>query len=302
MIFGQGAIRCHPYVLKEMNAVNNPDQVQGLQQFDSAFAAHMWYSVCNFTKLKWHSLTGGLLFSTPKNSMWGKYYKRLSLMSLALACCSDLAMLVLGGNLKRKENISARLGDVLSYLYIASAVLKYDHDHGQDAADQPYVRWTLEYCLFQIQQSFTYCLLNFPSRIIANLMQWIIFPIWRNYRLPSDSTALEISKHMMTNSAFRKRLTVYCAEGVNANDPTQRIENAWLKMLEVEPLLNKLDYAVKQGKLDKNLRMFSKIKAALEQNLITEEQAKALTEFETIRLDAMQVDEFTTEQLKGIQV
>ncbi len=303
MIFGQGAIRCHPYVLQEINAVNDLDQKQGFKQFDRVIIKHFGYSIWNFSKLKWHSITGGYFCSTPSNTMWRKYYKRLSFMSIALACCADLAMLLLGGSLKRKENISARLGDVLSYLYIASAVLKYSHDHGESESDEPYTKWALEFCLYKIQQSFVYCLLNFPSKIIAGLMQWLIFPPWRNYRLPSDNLDLKISKHMMLNSEFRTRITAYCYEGVNASDhvsdPSALIEAAWLKMIAVEPLLNKLDYAVKQGKLDKNLRMFSKIKSALEQSLITEEQANMLTEFEDIRIDAMQVDEFTSAELTG---
>jgi acyl-CoA dehydrogenase len=141
--------------------------------------------------------------------------------------------------------------------------------------------------------------LNFPSRTLAKLMQWLIFPPWRNYRLPSDSLDLEIGKHMMANSEFRSRITAYCYESNDSSDPSARIELAWLKMIEVEPLLNKLDYAVKQGKLDKNLRMLSKIKSALEQSLINEEQAKILMQFEDMRLDAMQVDEFTSAELTG---
>lgn len=291
IIFGQGAIRCHPYVRREIEAVNNPDPVKGLQQFDQAICAHICYSVCNYTKLKWHSLTGAKFCAAPQQTKWRKYYQRLSFLSLALACTADMAMLVLGGSLKRKENLSARLGDVLSYLYIAAAVLKYDHDHGEQDSDQALVRWSLDYCSYQIQQSFVYFFNNFPNKIIAKPMQWLIFPPWRNYMLPSDDLAMEISRDMMVPSEFRERLTADCIK--------QNIEAVWLQMNALEPLLAILETTAKQLKLDKTLTMAEKIKFAVDQKVITSNEAEILTEFAASRLEAMQVDEFTSAELTG---
>lgn len=293
IIYGQGAIRCHPYVLKEMLAVINPDPKQGLLDFDAAFCGHFWYTFVNFTKLKWHSLTGMIFCGAPDtDATWKKYYKNLSFFSIALACCSDVAMLFLGGSLKRKENLSARLGDVLSYLYIASAVLKYNHDNGNTSDDQPFVRWTLDFCLYNIQTSLEYFLLNFPVRWVAKPLQWLIFPVWRNYRLPSDALALQLSSFMMQPSALRERLTADCM-------PVENLEQAWLKMHEAEPLIAKINHAVKTGDIKKSLKSAARIAQAVTQKIISEQEANMLRDFEAMQLDILQVDDFSESELTG---
>lgn len=299
IIFGQGAIRCHPYVRQEIAAVYHQDPAQGLILFDQAICKHVWYTLVNFTKLKLHSYTGMIFCAAPKYSNWRTYYQRLSFMSLALACVSDLAMLFLGGSLKRKENLSARLGDVLSYLYIASAVLKYNHDNGQQTVDEAFTRWSLDYCLYKIQTSLVEFFINFPNKLIAKPMQWLIFPPWRNFRNPSDDLALSMSKTMMQQSELRDRLTAHCITGSSCLEAAGRVEFAWLKMLQAEPLIAKIDLAVKNKIIDKAHNMLSKIKLALEHKIITAQEAQILTEFEKLRLDAIQVDEFTNAELIG---
>lgn len=292
IIFGQGAIRCHPYILQEMRAATNPDPKQGLADFDAALGKHIWYTAGNFLKLIGHSCSGMLFCAAPDDTAWKKYYKRFSFFSIALAYCSDIAMLFLGGNLKRKENLSARLGDVLSYLYIASAVLKYNNDHNGSEDDKPFVTWALDYCLYQIQNSLEYFLLNFPIRVVAKPLQWLIFPPWRRYRLPKDDLSLELSRSMMRNTTLRERLIAQCM-------PVENVERAWLKMLEVEPLLAKLDQAVKNGTIKKTAHNSAKVDAALAQNVITAAEAKQLHNFIELQWDVLQVDEFTPEELLG---
>lgn len=299
MIYGQGAIRCHPYVLKELEAVANKDQKAGLHEFDKALFGHIWYATRNITVFNLHSLTGAIFCCAPRSSQWKRQIQWLSFFSLSLACTSDLAMLILGGTLKRKENLSARLGDVLSYLYIASAVLKYNQDNDCAESDKPLTQWALEYCLYNIQQSLTYFYLNLDSKWIAKPMQWIMFPPWRNFRLPADNLVVQISQEMMEPSAFRERLTAYCSIGKTDEDPSARVELAWLKMISVAPLLNKLDQLVKSGRVDKKLRMYSKIKQAFDNNLLSEHEVSELNKFESMRLDAIQVDDFSETELKG---
>lgn len=292
MIFGQGAIRCHPYVLKEIQAASNPDENQGLFDFSNAMYKHISYSFTNYIKLSLHSYTFMYFCQAPKNR-WQKYYKKLSFLSLALAFSADLAMLFLGGNLKRKENLSARLGDVLSYLYMAAAVLKYSNDNGNQESEQRLVEWSLQYCLYNIQQSFVYFCVNFPNKFISKPLQWLIFPPWRNFLLPSDDLNIKISNDMLEPSKFRDRITADCAFSRNVKDPVGRIELAWLKMVELEPLLAILK------NLNKNLSMADKIQLAVAKKLITSDEGQMLQEFEALRLDAMQVDEFTTYELTG---
>lgn len=293
IIFGQGAIRCHPYVLKEMYAAMDTDPHRSLIEFDDAFAGHMGYTIANFIKLKLHSLTGLMFCAAPDHDRaWSKYYKRLSFFSLALACCADMAMLCLGGNLKRKENLSARLGDILSYLYIASAVLKYNYDHGNQPEEKPYVKWALKYCLFNIQTAFQGFLLNFPVKVFSKPLQWIIFFYWRKYRLPKDDLALQISKHMMQNSPLRDRFMQNCI-------PVAPLEQTWRKMLDVEPILNLIDQAVKNGVIAKSVEKSDRISAAISQKVITGQEAELASEFAKMQLDVLQVDEFTQAELTG---
>lgn len=293
IIFGQGAIRCHPYVLKEMMAVMNPDQKKGLEQFDAAFSAHVCYSISNYFKLLGHSLTAMIFCSTStKDPVWSKYYKRLSFFSLALACCADMAMLCLGGNLKRKENLSARLGDVLSYLYMASAVLKYNYDHGGQTEEKIYVQWVLDYCLYNIQVALEGLLLNFPIPILGRPLKWLILPVGRNFRLPKDDVDLLISKHMMETSNLRDRLIQNCI-------PVAKVEQSWRKMLEVEPISNLIEQAVKQGKIAKSIGKTEQVNHAIAQKIISEQEAEAMREFIAMQLDVLQVDEFTQSELTG---
>jgi acyl-CoA dehydrogenase len=210
-----------------------------------------------------------------------------------------MAMLFLGGNLKRKENLSARLGDILSYLYIASAVLKYNKDHDEPESDDAFVKWSLDYSLFYMQQQLNYFLLNFPYQVIATPLRWLIFPFWRNYRLPSDSLALKLSASMMQPSEFRERITAHCVLSDDPADAIGRVETAWLAMIKVEPLLSKLELAVKQGVIDKSYGMHLKIKLALDNEIISKDDADQLSEYENMRFDAMQVDDFSSAELTG---
>lgn len=293
IIFGQGAIRCHPYILKEMLAAMEPDQEKSLKDFDQAFTEHIKYSVCNYIKLIWHSLTFTIFCQAPaKDPHWRKYYKRLSYMSLSLACCADMAMLCLGGNLKRKESISARLGDVLSYLYLASAVLKYNFDHGNQEEEKPYVQYALDHCLCNMQKSLQGFFINFPNWLLAKPLQWLILPFWRNYRVAKDDVELEISKNMMQPSLLRSRFKQNCIT-------VQDLENAWQKMLEVEPYMQAIDQAVKQGKIAKVASKADRITLATNLGIINAQEAQKLSEVSAIILDILQVDEFTEAELMG---
>ncbi len=292
MIFGQGAIRCHPYVYKEMEAAINTDKEEGLRQFDKYFVKHVIYTAKNKLKLIWHSLTCTVFCQAPSKTMYKKYYRRLSYFSIALSYCADLSMLILGGNLKRKENLSARLGDVLSFLYIGSAVLKYAHDNGEPSEARPYVEWSLDYCLYRIQHSLEYFLVNFPLQIVGRPLLWLILPPWRKFRLPKDNLGLKISNHMLHPSSLRDRLTEH-------SYPIEKLEQAWLKMVELDHLLTKINQAQKDGTIPKGLSATDKIIQAQHTKVITAEEASALHEFEAMRLDILQVDEFTPAELLG---
>jgi len=192
MIFGQGAIRCHPFVYREMQAANNPDEEQGIDEFDSLFFRHIGYAFSNFVRSLTLGLTFGKSAKKPVTGETAGYYQQLTRMSSALALVSDISMAVLGGELKRKERLSARLGDVLSYLYLSSAVLKYYEDNGRQLSDLPYVEWNLKNNLYLMQKAFYDFFDNFKPRWLAILFKRVIFPYGIQYKRPDDKLMLLI--------------------------------------------------------------------------------------------------------------
>ncbi|MBI3621098.1 MAG: DUF1974 domain-containing protein, partial [Nitrospirae bacterium] len=183
--YGQGAIRCHPYLLKEMQAADDADPARATAAFDEAFFSHISFAVGNAARLLWYGFTGSRLAPapaptsspTPSDDPTRRYCQRLTRMSAALALASDVAMLTLGGTLKRREALSARLGDVLSYLYLASATLKRFADQGRPAADLPLVHWACWHSLHSIQVRLDDLMVNFPNRPVAWLLRRVIFRI-----------------------------------------------------------------------------------------------------------------------------
>lgn len=320
IIFGQGAIRCHPYAYEELQVLYQSDQQQGLLKFDQLIARHFRYLVGNMARCFLHGVgLGKWLYRSPygnksdqgiNDKLLNKYYVRLSRLSSALALSADVAMSLLGGELKRKESISARLGDVLSYLYIASACLKYYHDHqrpplnvdnktnnqyqydNDSTIDRQHLLWTLQYCIYQSQEALVGVFSNYPRNSVGRALRFIIFPFGRRYRLPSDGDTQALAKIMMAPSAFRDRLTRYCYIGKVADDPTGRVEQAFQKMIIVEPLLKKLKQAIKAGQISRQWPIEKQIDTMQQLSLLNEQEAKQLKQFEHLRLDAIEVDDF----------
>src|SRR3990167_2112928 len=167
IIFGQGAMRCHPYILREFEAAQKTDEKEGLQLFDKALMGHMGFTISNFIRAFALSITSGRIARAPHGAT-KRYYQQATRFSAAFALLADISLLVLGGALKRKENISARLGDILSYLYLISAVLKRYDDQGKNTEDLPLVQWACEYYFYSIQQRFIELFKNYPNRWVKN--------------------------------------------------------------------------------------------------------------------------------------
>jgi alkylation response protein AidB-like acyl-CoA dehydrogenase len=287
MIFGQGAIRCHPFIQDEIKAANLTDSVEALNAFDEILSKHIRYTVSNFARVFVHALTGGIF----KN-----YDRQLTRMSAALALTSDLAMLCLGGKLKRKERLSARLGDVFSYLYMASAVLKYDQDFGDQTADKYYVQWCIQTLLFKTQEALIDFCNNFPIRFLGCFLKVWIFPLGRSYPLPSDKLEHHLSEAMLSPNIFRERLTQHCYLGEDG--AIQALESTFALFIEVQPLLHKLDKAFKEGSLEKHVDK-AMLQLAVEQQILTSSEAEWVSRYEKARLEVISVDEFSHDQLHG---
>lgn len=292
MIFGQGATRCHPYVLQELEAAANPNAEEGLQQFDSLLMKHIGFALGNTFGALWQGLTLGRFNSSPVSGETAKYYKQLSRMSRALALSADFSMLMLGGDLKRKEMLSARLGDVLSHLYIASAVLKFYEDNGRQVADLPFVRYSIERNLFEIGKAFSGFFQNFPSAVVARLLKTLVFPFGIGYKMPADAVTQEISDALLKPGVIRDRLTHLCFIGEGDEDPTGLMESAFIAVHEAQPVMKKIYAAQKQATLPRKIPMDQLIAKALELNVINADEASQLVRMNELRFASISVDSF----------
>lgn len=293
IIFGQGAIRCHPYIQREVELLSVENVENNLDQLDGLLQSHIGYTVSNLARSFVGGVTGGYLFASPTRGRTAKYYRQLTRMSSALALLSDMCMLILGGNLKRKERISARLGDILSQLYLASSVLKYDKDHGSPQSDAYYVKWSVEKCLYDIQVACNELFNNFPIRWLGKLLRVIIFPWGAAYHKPTDFVSHKIVAAMVDPSPFRDRLTQYCYIAKDDEDSMRRMENALLKTKEVDPIWKKFQTGVKNGKVPRLGTLDDRIQASYQNGVLTEHETTLLNEFNQIYQEVIQVNEFT---------
>jgi len=297
MIFGQGAIRCHPYVLKEMQSARMENQAKGLEEFDNNLFGHIGYSIGNAVRSMVLSLSFARFTAVPSDRKTAKYYRKLTRYSAALAFASDIAMLTLGGKLKHKERISGRLGDVLSQLYICSAMLKRFEIQGRPAADQPILAWAFHDAIYKIQTALGSVVDNFPSRAVRILLAVFIFPLGRHERQPGDRLGHKVSQLLMSPSETRNRLT----DGVFISDKTSNpiglLELALPRVIATEPLERRLLKAQAAGELD-TLDPQIQLKMAVEQSIITADEAKELEEVRAMVSEIIAVDEFESDYLR----
>ena len=275
IIFGQGAIRCHPYVLQELDAASNPDKTQGKILFDKIVFKHAGFTISNMARSFFLGLSHALFVKKPVQGPVAKYYRQLTRMSSALALASDMSMLALGGELKRKERLSGRLADVLSHLYLASATLKRFRDDGSPEADLPLLQWVCENSLFTIQESLIELFRNYPIRSLAHFLRIMVFPFGQTYRKPSDKLGHKVALLLLSPSDTRERLT----KGIYApKDVTQvmgRLDATLEKVIAAEKVEKKIRKAKAEGLL-KEIRSHALLAVAVKLNVITEDEAKRI--------------------------
>ncbi len=290
IIFGQGAIRCHPHVLNEMLAVQNPDAKEGLDTFDKEFFGHIGFTISNAARSFVLGLTSSRIVRTPRTGPTQKYFRQLTRMCSAFAFVADVTMLMLGGRLKRKEKISGRLGDVLSHLYMASAILKKHEDDGRPSADLPLVRWGLQDSLYRSQEALIGVLRNFPARWLGWLILRLIFPLGYPQRAPNDRLGQSAAKVLLSPSATRDRLTAGVYLPRDVNDHIGMMEIALEKVIAAEPLERQV-----YGALKKRVRPYNfdeVLPEAVANGVITEIEAQAIREAHILINKVIAVDEF----------
>jgi acyl-CoA dehydrogenase len=255
IVYGQGAIRCHPYVLKEMEATREPDRNKASVAFDAALFGHLRFTLTNMARTLVTGLTGSHFVKVPVAVApeTRRYYQQLTRFSSALAFLSDVSMGTLGGALKRKEKLSARLGDVLSLLYLASATLKRYEAEGRHKADAPLMHWSIWDAMFKAQTALEGVISNFPNRFLAMVLRRMVFPLGRPYVVPSDRLGHEVAKLLIEPSATRDRLTQGVFMSRSADNPVALIERALAATLVAEPIEAKIRAAVRVGRIDGNV-------------------------------------------------
>jgi acyl-CoA dehydrogenase len=254
IIFGQGAIRCHPYLLREMQAAQNPDHEQGLVDFDQALWAHIGFTLKNGLRALWLGMTGSHFVKVNADIApeMRRYYQQLTRFSAAFAFLADVSLLVLGGSIKRREKLSARLGDILSQMYLMSCTLKRYQDDGRQAADAPLAHWAIWDSMYKAQQAFDGVIANFPLRFVATFLQRSIFPWGHPYVVPSDAIGHQVASLLIAPSATRDRLTAACYLPDSENEPIGAIERALAATLETEAIEAKIRGAEKDGRFANN--------------------------------------------------
>ena len=240
IVFGQGALRCHPHLLDEIAAAQTEDRQRGAHDFDAALFRHLGYTTRNAARTLVYGLSRGRLAPAPIEGPTAKYYRRLARMSAAFALVSDITLLTLGGALKRKEALSGRFADALIYMFVCSAVLKHFEDTGRPAEDRPLVDWSARYALYRVQDALDEILRNFPVKPVGIALRWIVFPLGRNYRYPNDRHGHGVARLLIEPSAARDRLTGGIHVDNRPDDVTGRMEYALALALRAEPIEERL--------------------------------------------------------------
>lgn len=295
MIYGQGAMRCHPYVLKEMQAAAVSDKKQALSEFDDALFGHVGFAFSNIVKSKWLGITAAKFVKSPFKDETKTYYQSLSAFSANLAMLSDLSMAILGGELKRKERISARLGDLLSYLYIGSAVLKRYDDEGRLQEDLPLVHWAMQDTLYNMEQAMLDLLDNFPNKYVGKVLKLMVAPWGRRHRKPSDRLEHKISVILQSQNGSRTRIGHGQFLTPTANNPIGKMEQTLKDIINVEPLFDRVCKAANEKLPFTQLNEVAQ--KGLELGVLNEQEAALLKRAEQGRLDVINVDDFKPEEL-----
>jgi acyl-CoA dehydrogenase len=297
MIFGQGAIRCHPYALKEMQAARIEDPRERVERFDDLLFSHVGYSIRNAVRSLVLGLSFGKFTIVPHDRKTAKYYQKLSRYSASLAFVSDIAMLTLGGKLKQKEHISARLGDVLSHLYICSAMLKRFESQGRPAADQAILAWAFHNAIYKIQLALRLVVDNFPNRYLRFVLRLVVFPFGRREKAPGDRLTHKVAQLLLAPSDTRDRLTNGVYKSTTSNHPVLFMERALPQVIQAEPLERKLLKAVKNGDV-KGITWDEQVKNAIGKSVLTKEEADILVRVRELVMEIIAVDDFDVEDLR----
>jgi len=299
IIFGQGAVRCHPWVLKEMNAARDPDKERGLADFDRALMGHIGFTISNAVRSLLRALTLSRIVKAPVSGPTTRYFEHINRFSASFAFATDVAMLSLGGYLKKKENLSARLGDVLSCMYLASMVLKHYENQGRHAEDLPLVEYACRTLLYRAQEQLHSFLRNFPVRWLAGFMRLMIFPRGLTYFAPGDRLGRKVAELVTNPTESRERL---CAGTYRTLEPTNHlglVQEAMVLTVAAEPLLKKIRVeGVKTGRVTA-LDLPGQIRESVAAGILNQAEMAQLQDYDRKVMAIVHVDDFDPAELQA---
>lgn len=291
IIFGQGAIRSHPFIFKELEAIGDDDPDKSLDKFERAFFGHVGFVFTNMLRSLFHGLTSSRFVMVMGKRPVRRYHQQLTRISASFALMTDIALMTLGGALKRKEKLSGRLGDTLSYLYLASASLKRFEENGYQKEELPLIHWVSQHCLYKAQNSLHGLLQNLPNRPIAWLARLIVFPLGRHFSPPNDKLGHQVANILITPSEARDRLTKGLYIPDNDTDTIGKLESGFDKVIVADHAEKKL-YRGLKGYNPGFKGLNDLIEQGLKKNIITDEDAKLIRDADEARTDIIQVDDF----------
>jgi acyl-CoA dehydrogenase len=297
--FGQGAIRCHPFVLPEMNAAKTND----IKAFDKALFSHFGFIFSNIARSFVLSTTNAAFTSVPASGPTKKYYKQINRYSASFALCVDMAMFSLGGQLKFRELISARLADMLSKLYLASMTLKHWEDQGRQKDDLPLVEYAMAMLFSEFEEALDGFTKNLPARPVGWLVRALTMPLGRSAAKPTDKIVAKIVDLTTSATATRERLITGTYRGDNGRNPMFKYDSLLARVDQADPIYKKIGIALKAGKYDEsNLTIENRITDGVTMGVLTQDEADFMIAFEKDVLEMVNVDHFPLEGLGPVSV
>ncbi len=279
-----------------MHAASDEDSDRGLIDFDRALFGHIGYAISNLARSFFLALTHAKFSRVPLNTPTRRYYQNINRYSAAFALASDFAMLTLGGGLKKRELLSARLGDVLSSMYLASCVLKHFENQGRRATDLPLVEWSVRTLMYQAQEALHSFLRNFPNRWVARLLRIFIFPRGRTYSAPSDELSQKVVDLITRTGEARERLSEQAYTTLEPGNPLGLLQEALELSEKFAPMERRLKQAQREGLIQSDY-LGEQIEEAARAGVISKIEADELRDYHDKVRALLAVDDFAPEEI-----
>ncbi|NUG00040.1 acyl-CoA dehydrogenase [Acinetobacter oleivorans] len=300
MIFGQGSMRCHPYLFEELQLLQSEDKANAVQKFDDLLFKHLAYTFNRGAKSFAYGWTGGSNDAPQSvDQFTASYYKTINRFSANFALVSDMSLGLLAGDLKRKEMLSGRLADIHAHLFISTAILKFYEAGQKTEAEQLHAKLALQKAFLNIQEAFWGLFENFPAKLPAAFVKWICFPLGRVISKPDDELKQQVAELMMQEHPFREQLKHHVFYSTKADDVTGRLEHTFQILRTLEPLWDKFKKAESKGKFT-GLTFEENIAQAIKEGFISESEAQQLLQYNAIRFDSMLTDVFDEDLNKDL--